>query len=62
MDLALVPFGTKSVDTVLAIVMFAGTGLAAAALFFLMGRHQHRKRKARKQAEHAPAREPARRR
>ncbi len=51
MDIALVNLGTKSMDTVLAFFMFAGVALAAAALFFLFGRHQHRKRKARKHAK-----------
>jgi hypothetical protein len=58
-DIALVSLGTKSVDSVLAVVMLAGTALAAAALFYLLGRHQQRKRKARKQAR---LREPLRRR
>jgi hypothetical protein len=49
-DLALVPLGTKSVDSVLAIIMFAFTGLAAATVFYLLGRHQHRQRKARKRS------------
>ena len=57
MDVALVQLGTKSVDSILAIVMFTGTALAAAAVFFLLGRHTHRKRKARKQAKHARPRE-----
>ena len=51
MDIALVSLGTKSMDTVLAWIMFAGVGLAAGALFFLYGRHHHRKRKARKRAK-----------
>jgi hypothetical protein len=61
-DIALVQLGTKSVDSVLAAVMFIGTGLAAATLFFFMGRHQHRKRKARKHAERGSADEPPARR
>lgn len=51
MDLALVSLGTKSMDSVLAWIMFAGVALAAGALFFLYGRHHHRKRKARKRAK-----------
>ena len=51
MDIALVNLGTKSLDTVLAMLMFAGVAVAAGALFFLFGRHQHRKRKARKLAK-----------
>ena len=59
MDIALVSLGTKDMDTVLAMIMFAGVALAAAAVLFLLGRHQHRKRKARKHAKnlgknHAP--------
>jgi hypothetical protein len=49
--MALVPFGAKSMDTLLAWIMFAGVAVAAAAVFFLLGRHGHRKRKARKQAK-----------
>jgi membrane protein DedA with SNARE-associated domain len=51
MDAALVNLGTKSMDSVLAWVMFAGVAAAAAAVLFLLGRHGHRKRKARKQAK-----------
>jgi uncharacterized membrane protein len=54
-DIALVSLGTKTMDTVLAMLMFAGVAVAAGALFFLFGRDQHRKRKARKHAKnHAP--------
>ena len=51
MDIALVSLGTKSLDSILAWIMFAGVAAAAAALFFLFGRHQNRKRKARRQAK-----------
>ena len=51
MDIALVSLGTKSMDTILAWIMFGGVAAAAAVLFFLYGRHQHRKRKARKAAK-----------
>lgn len=55
MDVALVSLGTKSMDTVLAMLMLAFVAVAAGALCFLFGRHQHRKRKARKHAKnHAP--------
>jgi hypothetical protein len=47
-DIALVSLGTKSIDTVLAVAMFTGVALAAAALCYLFGRDQHRKRKARR--------------
>jgi hypothetical protein len=50
-DIALVSLGTKSIDSVLAFFMFAGVALAATALFFLFGRHQNRRRKARKLAK-----------
>jgi hypothetical protein len=37
--------------------MFAGVAIAATAVVFLLGRHQHRKRKARKAGKkHAPTR------
>ena len=51
MDIALVSLGTKSMDTILAVIMFVGVGLAAATLCFLYGRHSHRNRKARKNAK-----------
>ena len=51
MDIALVSLGTKSMDTILAMIMFIGVGLAAATVCFLYGRHHHRRRKARKQAK-----------
>ena len=51
MDIALVSLGTKSMDSVLAWFMFAGVAVAAGTLFFLYGRHHHRKRKARKHAK-----------
>jgi membrane protein DedA with SNARE-associated domain len=50
-DIALVSLGTKNMDTVLAMIMFACVALAAAAVLFLLGRHHHRKRKARKHAK-----------
>jgi hypothetical protein len=56
-DIALISLGTKSVDSILAFVMFAGVAIAATAVVFLLGRHQHRKRKARKAGKkHAPTR------
>ena len=51
MDVALVSLGTKNLDSILAWIMFAGVALAAAAVFFLFGRHLRHKRKARKQAK-----------
>lgn len=54
MDIALISLGTKSLDSALAFVMFAGVALAAAAVLFLLGRHSHRKRKARKRASPQP--------
>ncbi len=58
MDIALVNLGTKSIDSVLAFFMFAGVAFAAAALFFLFGRHQNRKRKARKLAKNDHVKRP----
>ena len=59
MDIALVNLGTKSMDTVLAMLMFAFVAVAAGAVCFLLGRHQHRKRKARKHAKsHSPTAHP----
>lgn len=51
MDIALVSLGTKSVDSLLAWIMFAGVAVAATAVCFLLGRHQHQKHKARKHAK-----------
>lgn len=51
MDLALLPFGTKSLDSILAWIMLAGVAVAAAAVCFLLGRHHHHQRKARRKAK-----------
>jgi hypothetical protein len=52
MGIARISLGTKSMDSILAFVMFAGVALTAAAVIFLLGRHHHHGRKARKHADH----------
>ncbi len=54
MDLALLPFGTKSLDSILAWIMLAGVALAAAAVVYLLGRHHYHKRKTRKRRAKRP--------
>lgn len=48
MDVALISLGTKDLDRVLAWIMFALVGAAAAGVIFLWARHGRRRRKARK--------------
>lgn len=48
MDLALIQYGTKDVDTVLAWIMFAFVGIAASIVIFLLWRHNVQARKARR--------------
>ena len=50
MDIARISLGTKDLDTVLACLMLAGVALAAATVLFLLGRHHHGRRKARKRS------------
>lgn len=51
MDIALLGFGDKDVDTVLAWIMFAFVAVCASIVIFLLSRHAHQKRKARKHAK-----------
>ncbi|MDE2142825.1 MAG: hypothetical protein KGJ84_10470 [Elusimicrobia bacterium] len=56
MDVALAGWGAKDPETILAWIMFTGVALAAGLVVFLLVRHGHRGRKARK--AHPPRRHP----
>jgi hypothetical protein len=47
-NIAIVGFGAKDLDSYLALAMFVLVGAAAAGVLFLLARHHHRCRKARK--------------
>lgn len=56
MNIALLGFGDKDLDRVLAWIMFALVGAAACGVIYLLGRHQHACRQARKRAKDHPRR------
>lgn len=52
MDIALLGFGAKDVNQILAWIMFALVAAAAGGVIFLLCRHSHACRKAKKHANH----------
>lgn len=53
MDIALIGFGAKDMDQVLAWIMLALVAAAAGGVIFLLCRHSHACRKAKKHAQHS---------
>lgn len=52
MGIALLGFGAKDMDQILAWIMFALVAVAASGVIFLLCRHSHSCRKARKNGNH----------
>lgn len=60
MGIALLGFGAKDLDQILAWIMFALVAAAASGVIFLLCRHSHACRKARKHAKNSKPSHPRR--